>query len=193
MRTAAVVSRLSRYLGNLLGSISVRRLWSVGVSVMVLLAMFAFAKRGLATRIDMPRADLERIDQINAAIGHYVLENGLRQPRVSIDRVEDFLNVGALRLSIYEHQHRLVDFDPLFGHGIYGIFATPREVVLSLFATSDIIILTDPVKGREAPYPINTKIREYWDELRDWTIQNRIFLFSTDILNIPHEVYVRRP
>jgi len=193
IRTAAIVSRLSRYLGNLLGSISVRRLWSVGASVMVLLAMFAFAKRGLATRIDMPRADLERIDQINAAIGHYVLENGLRQPRVSIDRVEDFLNVGTLRLSIYEHQHRLVDFDPLFGHGIYGIFATPREVVLSLFATSDIIILTDPVKGREAPYPINSKIREYWDELRDWTIQNRILLFSTDILNIPHEVYVRRP
>ena len=54
-QTVAIVSRPSRLLANLLGSISVRRLWSVGVSVMVPLAMFAFAKRGLATRIDIPR------------------------------------------------------------------------------------------------------------------------------------------
>jgi hypothetical protein len=49
------------------------------------------------------------------------------------------------------------------------------------------------VKGREAPYPVNTKIREYWDELRDWTVQNRMLLFSTNILNIPYGVYVRGP
>ena len=129
---------------------------------------------------------------INAVIDDYVVKNGLGQPKISFDRVSDFLNWGTLRLSVYERQHRLIDFDPLLGHSIYGIFATPRETALSLVAESDIIVLTDPVKGREAPYPMNTKIREYWDELRDWTVQNRVLLVSTDILNIPHQIYVRR-
>jgi hypothetical protein len=148
--------------------------------------MFAFAERGLATRIDIPHADLERINQINAAIGDYVIKNSLEKPKISFDRIADFLNWGTLRLSVYERQHRLVDFDPLFGHNAYGIFATPRQTAQSLFAASDIIVLTDSVKGREAPYPINTKIQEYWNDLRDWTTQNRILLFSTSILDVPH-------
>jgi hypothetical protein len=194
IRIAAIVSQLSHSSRNLLRRVSVGRIWSVGASVAVLLAMFAFTNRGLATRIDIPHPDLERINQINAAIGHYVIENSLKQPTtISFDRVTDFLSWSSLTLSAYEHEHRFVDFGPLFGHNIYGIFATPREVALSLFAASDIIVLTDPVKGREAPYPMNTKIREYWDELRDWTVQNRILLFSTRILNIPYAVYVRSP
>jgi hypothetical protein len=115
------------------------------------------------------------------------------QPTISFDRIADFLYWGTLRLSVYQRQHRLVDFSPLFGHHSSGIFATPRDTALSLFAAGDIIVLTDPVKGREAPYPMNTKIREYWDELRDWTVQNRMLLFSTNILNIPYGVYVRGP
>jgi hypothetical protein len=193
IRIAAIVRRFAMFSSKLLGRVSVGSLWSVGAGGVVLLAMLAFANRGLATRIDIPQADLERINQISAAIGHYITENSLMQPRVSFDRVADFLNWATLTLWVYEHQHRFVHFDPLFGHPAYGIFATPREDALSLFAASDIIVLTDPVKGREAPYPMNTKIREYWDELRDWTVQNRIVLFSTSVLNIPHEVYVRRP
>jgi hypothetical protein len=193
IKVAATVRRLSRSLGDLLRGVSLGRLWSISACVVVLLAMFAFAKRGLATRIDIPHADLERINQINAAIGDYVIKNSLEKPKISFDRIADFLNWGTLRLSVYERQHRLVDFDPLFGHNTYGIFATPREAAQSLFAASDIIVLTDSVKGREDPYPINTKIREYWNDLRDWTTRNRILLFSTSILDVPHAVYVRGP
>jgi hypothetical protein len=91
-----------------------------------------------------------------------------------------------------ERFHRYLNFDPRFGHGLYGIFETPRAQV-RLFSESDIIVLTDPVAGRVEPYPMNTKIREYWNELWTWTNQNRKLFFATEILGIPHRVFVRMP
>jgi hypothetical protein len=38
---------------------------------------------------------------------------------------------------------------------------------------------------------MNTKIKEYWDELWEWTNQNRVLLFSTEIYGIPYRVFVR--
>ena len=87
--------------------------------------------------------------------------------------------------------HRNLDIDPRFGHSVYGIFATPREDALRLFADSDVIVLTDAVTDRSYPYPMNTKIKEYWDELWEWTNQNRALLFSTEIYGIPYRVFVR--
>jgi hypothetical protein len=87
--------------------------------------------------------------------------------------------------------HRNLDIDPRFGHSVYGIFATPREDALRLFADSDVIVLTDAVTDRSQPYPMNTKIKEYWDELWQWTNENRVLLFSTEIHGIPYRVFVR--
>ena len=84
-----------------------------------------------------------------------------------------------------------IDFDPRFGHSIYGIFATPREVALRLVEDSDIVVLTDPVQGRTLTLPIDQKITEYWDELDAWTRHNRILLTSANIFGVPHRVYVR--
>ena len=110
---------------------------------------------------------------------------------MSSDRVVDYQNAGTPKLFSIEALHRNLEIDPRFGHGTYGIFATSREDALRLFADSDVIVLTDAVTDRSHPYPMNTKIKEYWDELWQWTNQNRALLFSTEIYGIPYRVFVR--
>jgi hypothetical protein len=139
------------------------------------------------------RPDLERITLINEAIIKYAIENHMPQPTISFDRVVDYLNWGTPKLFAIERFHRYLNFDPRFGHGLYGVFETPRAQALRLFSDSDIIVLTDPIAGRSHPYPMNAKIREYWNELWTWTNQNRKLIFATEILGIPHRVFVRMP
>jgi hypothetical protein len=158
--------------------------------LLVLVALAVVAMRGPPNQHYLPREDLSRITSINESIGRYVLERGLQKPTVSFDRVSEFLNWGTLQLFTYEHFGRLVDYEPLFGHGGYGIFATPRDTAMQLIMRSDIIIMTDPKIGREAPYPMNTKIQEYWGEIYSWTEGHRNLLLSSHISIIPVRVYV---
>ena len=151
----------------------------------------AFAIRGTSPKDIAPRADLERITLLARSIATYAADNNLDRLSMSTDRVVDYQNVGTLKLASIELLHRSLDVDGLLGHGTYGIFATSREDALRLLAESDVIVLTDPVTDRSHPYPMNTKIKEYWDELWQWTNENRVLLFSTEILGIPYRVFVR--
>jgi hypothetical protein len=72
-------------------------------------------------------------------------------------------------------------------------FATSREDALRLLTESDVIVLTDAVTDRSHPYPMNAKIKEYWDDLWQWTNQNRSLLYTTEIFGIPYRVFVRFP
>jgi len=112
---------------------------------------------------------------------------------MSSDRVVDYQNAATPKLFSIEMLHRNLDIDPRFGHSAYGIFATSSEDALRLFADSDVIVLTDAITDRSYPYPMNTKIKEYWDELWQWTNENRVLLFSTEIHGIPYRVFVRSP
>ena len=94
-----------------------------------------------------------------------------------------------MRLGTFELLHRLVEYDPRFGHSTYGIFATPRDTALKLLMESDIVVLTGPVLGRVLP--IDCKIGEYWVELDTWTRRNRVLRTSAEIYGVPHRVYVR--
>ncbi len=155
------------------------------------IALTAFVSKGLSSKHLPARADLERITILNKTIASYAADNNLTQLTMSSDRVVDYLNAGTPKLFSIEILHRNLNIDPRFGHGIYGIFATAREDALRLFADSDVIVLTDAVTDRSYPYPMNTKIKEYWDELWQWTNQNRALLFSTEIYGIPYRVFVR--
>src|SRR6516225_5076082 len=150
-----------------------------------------FATRGLSYKDPTSQSDYAAITQLNTAIGHYVIENKLLKPTLSVDRVVGYLNWGTLRLGNFEVLRTWIDFDPRFGAGIYGIFATPREVALQLIKDSDIVVLTDPVQARDPTLPIDRKIIEYWDELDAWTRRNRVLLISADVYGVPHRVYVR--
>jgi hypothetical protein len=151
-----------------------------------------FATRGLSYKDPTSQSDYAAITQLNTAIGHYVIDNKLLKPTFSIDRVVGYLNWSTLWVGNFELLQTWIDVDPRFGHGIYGIFATPREVALQLIKDSDIVVLTDPVEGRSSTLPIDRKIIEYWDELDAWTRRNRVLLISADVYGIPHRVYVRQ-
>jgi len=88
------------------------------------------------------------------------------------DRVVEYDNAGVPKLFSIELLHRKLDIEGLFGHGIYGIFVTPRDEAMRIFAESGVIVLTDPTTDRQYPFPINSKIKEYWDEYGNR--QNRI-------------------
>jgi hypothetical protein len=122
-----------------------------------------------------------------------VVENEIAVPKLSVDRVVDYLFTGTVELAAYERFRRLYKFTGGLGEGggAFGIFATPREAALQAIIESDVVVLTDPVLGRGAPYPMNTKIREYWDELWTWTVQNLALVSSTEIASIPYRTFVR--
>src|SRR3984893_8766557 len=168
-----------------------RGTWPMAISVvMIVVGIDTFVVRGLMSQQVLSRLDLQRISELSIAIARYAADSKLVRPTLSTDSVVDYINVGTPKLFSIEKFHRNLDFIPRFGHSTYGIFATSREDALRLFSDSDIIVLTDPVKGRLAPYPMNTKITEYWQELWQWTNQNRVLLFSTEILGIPYQVFV---
>ena len=159
----------------------------------IVVAAAGFTHQSMTKQPRPSRLDLERITLINEAITQYAIENHMPQLTISVDRVADYLNWGTAKLIGIEHFHRYLNFDPLFGHGPYGIFETPRAEALRLFAESDIIVLTDPIAARSDAYPMSAKIREYWSELWTWTNENRKLYFVTEILGIPHRVFVRMP
>jgi len=106
------------------------------------------------------------------------------------DRVVEYDNAGIPKLFSIERLHRKLDVEGLFGHGIYGIFATPRDEAMRIFAESDLIVLTVPTTDRQYPFPINSKIKNagtmYGNRQMD-----RKSIYSTEILGIPYRVFVR--
>ena len=81
-----------------------------------------FATRGLSYKDPTSQSDYAAITQLNTAIGRYVIENKLLKPTFSVDRVVGYLNWGTLRVGTFEMLRNWIDFDPRFGHSIYGIF-----------------------------------------------------------------------
>jgi len=170
----------------------VRRRLVDAMAVLALLAGGAtfIGKATALQRTDSPY-DLERVNALNREIVRFAVEGGLRQPTFSIDRVVDYLNDGTLKVSGFETLHRLVPFAGRLGQGAVGIFGTTRDAALKLLEDSDVVVLTDPVRGRDDAYPMNARIREYWGDLWAWTREHREPLTSFEIFGVPHHVFVR--
>jgi hypothetical protein len=66
------------------------------------------------------------------------------------DRVVEYDNAGIPKLFSIELLRRKRDIEGLLGH-IYGIFATPRDEAMRIFAESDVTVLTDPTIDRQYP------------------------------------------
>jgi len=154
----------------------------------VVLALAGFLWRGTANRHGLSRLDLGHITRLNDAVARYALESHGPSPSISFDRVADYLNLGTVRLFGYEHYGRLLDLRPRFGN---RIFATPRGEALRLIADSDVVILTDPLRGRTQPYPLNAEIPEYWEEIRESAGVGRALLLSTSVADVPYKIFAR--
>lgn len=180
--------------GGLATGVMASRLgWNLPIvpTVVLVVALAGFLFHATASQRTMSRTDLERITLVNDTIARYVYEGGKPEMKFSTDRVVDYLNLGTIQLYGYERFRRWLPLSPGFGHGSYGILSTPRETALQLVMGSDVVVLTDPIRDRGYPYPMNTTIREYWDELWTWANQNRVLLMSTDIVGVPYRVFVR--
>ena len=49
---------------------------------------------------------------------------------------------------------------------------------MRIFAESDLIVLTVPTTDRQYPFPINSKIKEYWDDVWQQTNGSQIDLLD---------------
>jgi hypothetical protein len=56
---------------------------------------------------------------------------------------------------------------------------------------SDVIVLTDPNTDRKYPFPIDSKINEYWNDIWEQTNRDCKLIYSTEIQGIPYRVFVR--
>jgi hypothetical protein len=90
------------------------------------------------------------------------LEDARERLTMPTARVVEYDNAGIPKLFSIELLHRKLDIEGLFGHGIYGIFVAPRDEAMRIFAERDVTVLTDPTIDRQYPFPINSKIKEYW-------------------------------
>lgn len=176
---------------------AIRRLsrsrWIGLAPVAVTVGLSIFVAKGLFAGGLPPYGDLDRIALLAKSIATYAADNHLDRISMSTDRVVDYQNVGMPKLAAIEMLHGDLAVDGLLGHGAYGIFATSHDDAMRLIAASDVIVLTDPDIDRTQPYPINTKIKEYWGELWNWSSQNRRLAYSTEIFGIPYRVFVRLP
>lgn len=164
----------------------------LGAVCIVAIGVGCFTERALRSPIDQSASDLRNITEINEIIDRYMIQTARPVPTISFDRVMDYLNWGTVVLFGFEQHHQMINLSPQFGHSIYGIFAVPRDVAFKLFGESDVIVLTDPVRGRTG-YPTDKKIVEYWSDLEAWTKAHRTLIYSTVIYGVPHAVYVRPP
>ncbi len=164
---------------------------SAACAIIVLAGLAGFLSSSVNESNPLSRLDRERIVALNEAVARQALENYIGSPKVSFDRVVDYLNLGTLELYGYERFRHFINFRPSFGHGEYGIFPTPRDKALELVMDSDIVILTDASSDRTHPYPINTKIKEYWNELWRWANDNLVLVLVSEIVGIPHHVFIK--
>ena len=167
------------------------RVMAVVGAAAVVFGLGSFVQNGTKRQHYMPYADLMRVAELNRHAARWIADEAGSKAVMSLDRVVDYINPVSVWLSAYEEFHQTLEISGAFGHGPYGIFATPRDVAMALLERSDLIVLTDPKAGREAPYPMNTKIGEYWGEMHAWTTANRLPFYSTNILGIPHTIFVR--
>jgi hypothetical protein len=174
------------------GTQALGRLRAVPPLVCVVIGSAMFLTNGTAPQHSLNRADLERINSINNAISNYIIDDAMPHPRISFDRVIEYLNAGTVQLFGYEGWRHFIDIVPEFGYGNYGIFATPRDIAMNLLQESDIVVLSDPLLGREHSfYPMDTKIRDYWGDMWQWTNENLLLLYETNINGVPYRVFHR--
>jgi len=87
---------------------------------------------------------------------------GWRAPRVSTDRLSDFLNPGLVPAVVYERQGLLLAYNGGLGGLIFPVSETDA---LSQAAASDFVVVTDdgPDFG---PYPFEASMRPVRPALR---------------------------
>jgi hypothetical protein len=160
-------------------------------AVVMLSGLLIFLSHASVRQHAIPRVDLDHINELNGAIVRYAVEHDMSKPRFSIDRIVDYLYWGTLDLTAFERFNVGLSVTAGLGDAGNAFDAVPRAVAIQLVEASDILVLTDPSIGRDSPYPLNSDIKSYWNDLMSWAKEHRWPLYKTNVREVPYEVFVR--
>jgi hypothetical protein len=144
----------------------------------------ALARRGELSR---HRADVEQVLQLYDAIARYCLRVNWTRPVISTDTISDHLNAGIPEPLIYERQGWILRPRSALG----GIPAIDPDRVLSLFKSSDFVILTSSRAARPSDFPFDRSIRKLRPRLRDLCERDFVRLEEYRIYDRLVTLYVR--
>jgi hypothetical protein len=152
-------------------------------------AMLVFIANANVAQRPMGLDDLKTATRLNEAAVDYIEAHKLTAPRIGIDRIQDFLNMGTVWVAYQERDLRRGPIRP--GNSLGWIFSIEREQVLAALASSDIAFLSDN-SDRPGVYPFHESIREHWPAMQEYAQKNMSLLAEGRVLGITYYVYARK-
>lgn len=193
-RLAAAAQRVSRFIPEKWResvSSDAGLLNSIRVAVCAV-AFMGFLANSTTRQHQYPRVELDSINDINSKIVRYALDNQIANPEFSIDRIVDYLNPSTLSITAFERFNSALPIKKGLGYDlVFGMGPAPRDVAMQFVENSDILVLTSAAIDREAPYPLNAAVKEYWNDLQSWAKNNRDLLSTATILGVPYHIFVK--
>jgi hypothetical protein len=148
------------------------------------LSVFLFRAAGPKCHLGVD-ACLE-VNRFNDAIIKHARDNLADAPTFSSDGVYEMFNYLAVSNRTYEVPGNPVNFRPLYD---MQVFAPTRESLLSAFARSDVVVLSDSRLGRNSVYPSNAVIEKNWEDLKSKVGGSMVSVARTNIAGVPYEAF----
>ena len=108
------------------------------------------------------RRDISELLSLYDAIGEHSRRLGWSAPRVSMDRIAEFLNPGLVPAVVYERRGLLLGYNGALGS---RIFAITEQDALALAEGSDFVVVTDDGPDL-SPFPFESSMRAIRPSLR---------------------------
>jgi hypothetical protein len=108
------------------------------------------------------RRDISEVLSLYDTIGEHSRRLGWSAPRVSMDRIAEFLNPGLVPAVVYERRGLLLGYNGALGS---RIFAITEQEALALAEGSDFVVVTDDGPDL-SPFPFESSMRAIRPSLR---------------------------
>lgn len=154
-------------------------------------AVMAFISHANTVQHYLTDTDMRTVNRLTQAMADHLEKTGNNSPLIAFDRVEDYMNAGILPISRWEGPDAKTTPALNVGTTMGAIFAISSDDALSAVTKSDIVVISDQFKGREAPYPFNTSMKQIWPVIADYAKENMTEIASGRVGEIPYKVYAR--
>jgi len=152
------------------------------------IAFSVFLFRAMAPKCRLDVSSCFAVNDFSDEIIKYARANLGDAPIFSSDNVTEMFNYLALSDRSFEQPGSPVNFLP--GYDLQ-ILSTTKEDILNRFSQSDVVVLSDPLLGRNSVYPSNVTMTQHWSELRTLVTKNMISVARANIAGVPYEAFVK--
>jgi hypothetical protein len=132
--------------------------------------------------------DVDQILQLHDLVFHYSRQLGWKTPLISVDRIEDYFDAGAMIPVIYE-RHGIL-FDPQKGLGA-TISAITKDDAINIVKKSDFVLMTVSDKSETFLYPFDLSMQKIRPDLIDFCNKNFVPLQHFHVFNRELILYIR--